>query len=63
MYEMYPALDEHGIAVVWHMKSKGRAEAMCGHRAAKPIEYTNTMQADTAPHCRLCMTSFTQLMS
>ncbi|MGN9758439.1 hypothetical protein [Streptomyces sp. SD31] len=66
MYEMYLAFDEHGIAVVWHMKAKQSAEALCGHVLIERIERndgTNTMQAETTPHCRPCMTSFAQLVN
>ncbi|WP_031481200.1 hypothetical protein [Streptomyces bicolor] len=69
MYETYPAFNEHGIAVVWHMKAKQSTEALCGHVLIERIERiernngTNTMQAETVPHCRPCMTSFAQLVN
>lgn len=64
MYEMCPALDAHGIAVVWHLKAKQSAQALCGQLLTGRLEHSDadTAQAETAPHCRPCMTSFAQLV-
>ena len=67
MYEMCPALDDHGIAVVWHLKAKQSAQALCGQLLTGRLEQTehsdaDTAQAETAPHCQPCMTSFAQLV-
>lgn len=65
MYEMCPSLDEHGIAVVWHLRAKQSTQALCGQALTQQIEHierTDTTRAETAPHCQPCMTSFAQLV-